>query len=110
MAITTNAHSSLPDAHGYLDRVIGELRALQVAAEGHAGRRAAISVGSHPGHAHRNRRDLRQRQRQPAVRRTADELEEIVTETARAANRIMDAAETIEDGGRHARSAPRTPP
>ena len=27
---------------------------------------------------------------------TADELEEIVTETARAANRIMDAAETIE--------------
>ena len=27
---------------------------------------------------------------------TADELEEIVTETARAANEIMDAAETVE--------------
>ena len=78
------------------------------AAEEHAGRRAAISVRPYPLTRERDRRaEVRRRQRQ-IFSTTADELEEIVTETARAANRIMDAAEAIEKrrGGRWSRRRP----
>ena len=93
---TANATNQLPDAHDYLDRVIRELRALkapqkdtlvgvlQYLSDHIRATRAEIGAirGSASG--------------EQMFASTADELEEIVTETARAANRIMDAAEAIE--------------
>jgi chemotaxis protein CheZ len=86
----------LPDAHGYLDRVIGELRVLD-APQKHTlvcvleylsdhirvtrDEIGALRTGSSNSH---------------MFSTTTDELEEIVTETARATNRIMDAAESVE--------------
>jgi chemotaxis protein CheZ len=86
----------LPDAHGYLNRVIGELRALEA-----PHKNTLVSVLEYlSDHIRVTRSEI------GALRSgggnaqmfstTTDELEEIVTETARATNRIMDAAETVE--------------
>jgi chemotaxis protein CheZ len=88
--------SRLRDSHGFLDRVIGELRSVQSPQKDtlvgvlqylsdHI-RSTRSEIGALRGN-HAN---------QQLFGNTADELEEIVTETARAANRIMDAAETVE--------------
>jgi chemotaxis protein CheZ len=93
---TANATNQLPDAHDYLDRVIRELRALKAPQKD-----TLVGVLQYlSDHIRATRAEI------GAIRggasgdqlfgSTADELEEIVTETARAANRIMDAAETIE--------------
>jgi chemotaxis protein CheZ len=93
---TTSAPNQLPDAHDYLDRVIRELRALKAPQKDtlvgvlqylsdHI-RATRAEIGAIRGNASGDQ----------LFGSTADELEEIVTETARAANRIMDAAETIE--------------
>jgi len=92
----TTPTSQLPEAHDYLDRVIRELRALKAPQK-----ETLIGVLQYlSDHIRATRAEI------GAIRgngsgdqlfgNTADELEEIVTETARAANRIMDAAETIE--------------
>lgn len=86
----------LPDAHGYLDRVIGELRALDAPQKN-----TLISVLQYLSDHIRVTRDEIGALRTAGhgnqmFSTTTDELEEIVTETARAANRIMDAAEKIE--------------
>jgi len=93
---TTNTTNQLPDAHDYLDRVIRELRALKAPQKD-----TLVGVLQYlSDHIRATRAEI------GAIRggasgdqlfgSTADELEEIVTETARAANRIMDAAEAIE--------------
>jgi len=86
----------LPDAHGYLDRVIGELRSLNSPQKN-----TLVSVLQYLSDHIRVTRDeigaLRASDGKTQMfSTTTDELEEIVTETARAANRIMDAAETVE--------------
>lgn len=92
----TGQVTQLPDAHDYLDRVICELRALKAPQKDtlvgvlqylsdHI-RATRMEISTIKGGAHGDQ----------LFGSTADELEEIVTETARAANRIMDAAETIE--------------
>ncbi len=89
-------NTQLPDAHDYLDRVIAELRALKAPQKDtlvgvlqylsdHI-RATRAEIGAIKGGAGGDQ----------LFGSTADELEEIVTETARAANRIMDAAEAIE--------------
>ena len=86
----------LLDAHGYLDRVIGELRALDA-----PHKNTLVKVLEYlSDHIRVTRNEI------GALRTaggdsqmfstTADELEEIINETARAANRIMDAAEVVE--------------
>jgi chemotaxis protein CheZ len=93
---TATPSSQLPDAHDYLDRVIHELRSLKAPQKD-----TLVGVLQYlSDHIRATRAEI------GAIRgsgsgdqlfgSTADELEEIVTETARAANRIMDAAETIE--------------
>jgi len=85
----------LNDAHGYLDRVIRELRVLQSPQKD-----TLVGVLQYLSDHIRITREeigaLRPGQSTPLFSSTTDELEEIVSETARAANRIMDAAETIE--------------
>ena len=92
----TNQVTQLPHAHDYLDRVIAELRALKAPQKDtlvgvlqylsdHI-RATRAEIGAIKGGAGGDQ----------LFGSTADELEEIVTETARAANRIMDAAEAIE--------------
>jgi chemotaxis protein CheZ len=86
----------LPDAHGYLDRVIGELRSLDTPQKN-----TLINVLEYLSDHIRVTRDEIGALRTTGgnvqmFSTTTDELEEIVTETARAANRIMDAAETVE--------------
>ena len=94
--MTQSPNMQLPDAHGYLNRVIGELRALKA-----PHKNTLVSVLEYlSDHIRMTRSEI------GALRSgsgnaqmfstTADELEEIVTETARAANRIMDAAESVE--------------
>ena len=89
-------NTQLPDAHDYLDRVIAELRALNAPQKD-----TLVGVLQYlSDHIRATRAEI------GAIKgggggdqlfgSTADELEEIVTETARAANRIMDAAEAIE--------------
>lgn len=86
----------LPHAHDYLDRVIAELRAHKAPQK-----ETLIGVLQYlSDHIRQTRAEI------GAIKSgargdqmfgtTADELEEIVTETATAANRIMDAAEAIE--------------
>lgn len=92
----TNADSArLSQAQGFLDRVIGQLRVLQSPQKD-----MLIDVLQYlSDHIRATRREigaLRGGDGQQLFGNTADELEEIVTETARAANRIMDAAETVE--------------
>jgi chemotaxis protein CheZ len=84
------------NAHGYLDRVIRELKALDSPQKN-----TLVGVLQYLSDHIRVTRDeigaLRTGSSSgPIFSTTADELEEIVTETARAANRIMDAAEAIE--------------
>jgi chemotaxis protein CheZ len=86
----------LPDAHGYLDRVIGELRSLNTPQKN-----TLVSVLQYLSDHIRVTRDEIGALRTAGGKTqmfstTTDELEEIVTETARATNRIMDAAETVE--------------
>jgi chemotaxis protein CheZ len=88
--------SRLRDSHGFLDRVIGELRSVQSPQKD-----TLVGVLQYLSDHIRTTRceigALRGDQTgQQLFGNTADELEEIVTETARAANRIMDAAETVE--------------
>jgi len=88
--------SQLMNAHGYLDRVIRELKTLESPQKN-----TLVSVLQYLSDHIRVTRDeigaLRAgSSNAPIFSSTADELEEIVTETARAANRIMDAAEAIE--------------
>ena len=91
-AITTR----LPDAHGFLDRVIEQLKVLKSPQKD-----TLLSVLQYlSDHIRMTRNEigaLRQGDGNDQLfGNTADELEEIVTETARAANNIMDAAEMIE--------------
>ena len=92
---TNPAASRLLDAHGFLDRVIAQLRVLQSPQKN-----TLVSVLEYLSDHIRTTRNeigaLRQGGGEPLFGNTADELEEIVTETARAANNIMDAAEAIE--------------
>lgn len=88
--------SPLVSAHGYLDRVIEELKGLESPQKN-----TLLSVLEYLSDHIRLTRDEIGALRNSTANvqmfsTTADELEEIVTETARAANRIMDAAETIE--------------
>lgn len=85
----------LVDAHGYLDRVIRELQVLP-----NGNRHPMIDVLQYLSeHIRQTRRELgalRSNDDGAIFSSTADELEEIVAETARAANEIMAAAEAIE--------------
>ena len=88
--------SRLLDAHGFLDRVIDQLRVLNSPQKD-----TLVSVLQYlSDHIRLTRSEigaLRQESgKQQIFGNTADELEEIVSETARAANNIMDAAEMIE--------------
>jgi chemotaxis protein CheZ len=88
--------SRLPDAHGFLDRVIEQLRVLKSPQKD-----TLVSVLEYlSDHIRMTRSEisaLRQEgENHQLFGNTADELEEIVTETARAANNIMDAAEAVE--------------
>ena len=92
-----NNASRLLDAHGFLDRVIQQLQTLQSPHKD-----TLVSVLLYlSDHIRLTRSEigaLRQGdQDEQLFGNTADELEEIVTETARAANQIMDAAETVEN-------------
>jgi chemotaxis protein CheZ len=88
--------TQLPDAHNYLDRVIRELQSLKAPQKD-----TLVGVLQYlSDHIRATRAEIGAIKGSAAGDQlfgtTADELEEIVTETARAANRIMDAAETIE--------------
>ena len=92
------AHPSelhLDDAHGYLDRVIAELHALRTERK-----QPLVGVLEYlSDHIRRTRVELgalRRKDDGSTLSSTADELEEVVAETARAANEIMSAAETVE--------------
>ena len=92
-----NNASRLLDAHGFLDRVIQQLQTLQSPHKD-----TLVSVLQYlSDHIRLTRSEigaLRQGDHDEQLfGNTADELEEIVTETARAANQIMDAAETVEN-------------
>jgi chemotaxis protein CheZ len=96
MTTAPNAPSRLPDAHGFLDRVIGELRAVQSPQKD-----TLVAVLQYlSDHIRVTRSEIcalrSDTDNQQLFGSSADELEEIVTETARAANRIMDAAEAVE--------------
>jgi chemotaxis protein CheZ len=96
MDVQPDKTSRLRDSHGFLDRVIGELRSVQSPQKD-----TLVGVLQYlSDHIRVTRSEigaLRGDQANPQLfGNTADELEEIVSETARAANRIMDAAEAIE--------------
>jgi chemotaxis protein CheZ len=93
---TSPPSSRLVDAQGFLDRVIQQLRVLKSPQK-----ETLLSVLEYlSDHIRMTRSEIgalrREGGNQQLFGNTADELEEIVTETARAANNIMDAAETIE--------------
>lgn len=84
----------LDNAHGYLDRVIRELQGLRTEKK-----HPLVSVLQYlSDHIRHTRSELGALRPKAGAGRasTTDELEEIVAETARAANEIMGAAETIE--------------
>ncbi len=83
----------LDDAHGYLDRVIRELHGLRTEKK-HPLVGVLQYLSDHIRHTRSELGALRPKGASLAT--TADELEEVVAETARAANEIMNAAETIE--------------
>ncbi len=96
MTIPPNTPSHLPDAHGFLDRVIGELRAVQSPQKD-----TLVSVLQYlSDHIRLTRSEIGALRNDTANQQlfvsSTDELEEIVIETAAATNRIMDAAEVIE--------------
>jgi chemotaxis protein CheZ len=91
-----NANLQLPDAEGYLNRVIGELRALKA-----PHKNTLVSVLEYlSDHIRVTRSEIGALKsgsgNAQVFSTTTDELEEIVTETAKATNRIMDAAESVE--------------
>jgi chemotaxis protein CheZ len=91
-----NPNLQLPDAEGYLNRVIGELRALKA-----PHKNTLVSVLEYlSDHIRLTRSEIGALKsgsgNAQVFSTTTDELEEIVTETARATNRIMDAAECVE--------------
>jgi chemotaxis protein CheZ len=83
----------LDDAHGYLDRVIRELHGLRTEKK-HPLVGVLQYLSDHIRHTRSELGALRPKG--AGLSTTADELEEVVAETARAANEIMGAAETIE--------------
>ncbi len=83
----------LDNAHGYLDRVIRELHGMRTEKK-HPLVGVLQYLSDHIRHTRAELGTLRPRG--ASLASTADELEEIVAETARAANEIMGAAETIE--------------
>jgi chemotaxis protein CheZ len=96
MTMSQNANLQLPDAHGYLNRVIGELRALKA-----PHKNTLVNVLEYlSDHIRLTRSEIGALKsgggNAQMFSTTTDELEEIVTETARATNRIMDAAESVE--------------
>ncbi|HVP84984.1 MAG TPA: protein phosphatase CheZ [Rhizomicrobium sp.] len=96
-ALTQSADPlQLDNAHDYLDRVIRELHGLDTARK-----HPLLGVLQYLSNHIRNTRTeigaLRPGEPEASMlSSSADELEEIVAETARAANEIMGAAETIE--------------
>ena len=96
MIMSNSGILQLPDAHGYLDRVIGELRAIEA-----PHKNTLVNVLEYlSGHIRATRSEIGALRsgsgKSEMFSTTTDELEEIVTETARATNRIMDAAEAVE--------------
>ena len=96
MTMSQSASMQLPDAHGYLDRVIGELRSLEA-----PHKNTLVNVLEYlSDHIRVTRSEIGALKagngNAQMFSTTTDELEEIVTETARATNRIMDAAEAVE--------------
>jgi len=94
--MTQSPNMQLPDAEGYLNRVIGELRALKA-----PHKNTLVSVLEYlSDHIRLTRSEIGALKsgsgNAQVFSTTTDELEEIVTETARATNRIMDAAESVE--------------
>jgi chemotaxis protein CheZ len=85
----------LTDAHGYLDRVIRELQGMRTEKK-HPLLGVLQYLSDHIRHTRTELGALRPRGDRAILSTTADELEEIVAETARAANEIMGAAEAIE--------------
>lgn len=86
----------LDEAHNYLNRVIGVLHELSTDK-----RSPLVAILEYlSSHIRDTRSEIAMLRSAPAdshaLSSSADELEEIVTETARATNTIMDAAETIE--------------
>jgi len=96
VTMTQSPNLQLPDAEGYLNRVIGELRALKA-----PHKNTLVSVLEYlSDHIRLTRSEIGALKsgsgNAQVFSTTTDELEEIVTETARATNRIMDAAESVE--------------
>jgi len=96
MESKTDNTSRLLNAHGFLDRVIHQLQTLQSPHKD-----TLLSVLQYlSDHIRLTRSEIGALRQdggnQQLFGNTADELEEIVTETARAANEIMDAAEMVE--------------
>jgi len=96
MIMSQSGNMQLPDAHGYLDRVIGELRSLEA-----PHKNTLVNVLEYlSDHIRVTRSEIGALKtgsgNAQMFSTTTDELEEIVTETARATNRIMDAAEVVE--------------
>jgi len=94
--MTQSPNLQLPDAEGYLNRVIGELRTLKA-----PHKNTLVSVLEYlSDHIRLTRSEIGALKsgsgNAQVFSTTTDELEEIVTETARATNRIMDAAESVE--------------
>jgi len=85
----------LEDAHDYLDRVIHELHALR-SDKKHPLVGVLQYLSDHIRHTRSELGALRSRGSSAIFATAADELEEIVAETAKAANEIMGAAEAIE--------------
>ena len=85
----------LGNAHSYLDRVIRELKELRTEKK-HPLLGVLQYLSDHIRHTRRELGALRTTGEGAILVSTTDELEEIVAETARAANEIMGAAETIE--------------
>lgn len=96
MSEASSSVSRLQDAQGYLDRVLRELRVLNSPQKD-----MLVAVLQYlSDHISATRREIgamRPSASGQFLSGTTDELEEILTETAKAANRIMDAAETIEN-------------
>jgi len=85
----------LGNAHSYLDRVIRELKELRTEKK-HPLLGVLQYLSDHIRHTRKELGALRTTGEGAILVSTTDELEEIVAETARAANEIMGAAETIE--------------
>lgn len=85
----------LGNAHSYLNRVIQELQSLHTEKK-HPLLGVLQYLSDHIRQTRRELGTLRTHDGNPLLGSTADELEEVVAETAKAANEIMGAAEAIE--------------